>query len=265
MIKTLCPFPVIRKILATAICIIGTFFSFSSCKVYKPGYYFRDINRDTTISGFKPNNEELKIQKADILTISISSLSNSEDLLFNKSFTNGEAGKNSGFQVSPDGNVYIHKLGKVMAEGLTRKELKAKLETGLLPFLKDPIVAVSFANHRITVLAEASSKIVEMPEEKISLLEVLAQGGGTVINSQLNKVMVIREADGAKQIKHINLEDPSIFTSDWYYLRPNDVVVVKPDEEKIDDEQKRSRNQVLFTSILAGATFLIFVIDRIFR
>ncbi len=235
----------------------------SSCRIFKPAYYFKDIRTDTIIRGFVNADFELKIQKNDVLTISISSLSAEEDGLFNKS-VGGVEGK-SGFQVSLDGNIYLHKLGKVAVAGLTRKELKSKLETDLLPYLKDPIVTVSFANHRITVLGETGSKIVDMPDEKIALLEVMAQSGGTSQNAQLDKIMVIRETQNSKEIKHLNLEDPSIFTSPWYYLQPNDIVVVKPNEAKIDAEQKRTRNQLLYTTVLSAITFVFLIIDRIFR
>ncbi|MEO5893061.1 MAG: polysaccharide biosynthesis/export family protein [Ferruginibacter sp.] len=248
--------------------ILSVAIFFSSCKIYQPAYYFKDIKRDTTISGFVTNDMELKIQKNDLLAISISSLSIQEDLLFNKATTSVSAGgvsSQTGFQVSVEGNIYLHKLGKVPVIGLTRKELKNKLEVDLLPYLKDPIVTVAFSNHRVTVLGETSSMIVEMPEEKISLLEVMAKSNGVTQNSQLSKLMVIREENNTKQIKHLNLEDPSIFTSPWYYLQPNDVVVVKPNEEKIDEEQRRTRNQLLYTSIISGITFIVLILDRIIR
>lgn len=206
---------------------------------------------------------DLKIQSNDLLGISISSLSVQEDILFNKAVTGKE--NQSGFQVSADGAIYLHKIGKVAVAGLTRKELKNKLETDLLPYLKDPIVTVSFVNHRVTVLGENNSMVVEMPEEKISLMEVMAISKGVTVNSQLSKIMVIRETKSTKEIKQLNLEDPSIFTSPWYYLQPNDIVVVKPNEEKINAEAKRTRNQLLYTTILTGVTLLILIVDRIFR
>jgi polysaccharide export outer membrane protein len=238
---------------------------FSSCKIYKPAYYFRDIQKDTVISGFVTNDFEIRIRKNDILNISISSLSSTEDLIFNKAVSAASDAKSLGFQVNPDGYIYLHRLGQVMAAGLTRKELKAKLENDLLPFLKDPIVAVSFANHRVTVLGEANSTVVEMPEEKIPLLEVMAKTNAATQNSKLNNLMIIRESGNTKEVKNLNLEDPSIFTSPWYYLQPNDIVVVKPNEEKIEDEQKRTSNQLLYGTIITGLTFLLVIIDRIAR
>ncbi len=252
-----------RRVLTILFYIAGLALFTSSCKIYQPAYYFKDITRDTIIKGFITPDLELKIQPNDLLAIAISSLSAEEDGLFNKSLSTGEV--KLGYQVNTEGYIYLHKLGKVSANGLTRKELKNKLELDLLPYLKEPIVTVNFANHRVTVLGDGSSQVVEMPDEKISLLEVMAKGGGVTPNSQLNNVMIIRETSNAKQVKHLNLQDPSIFTSPWYYLQPNDIVVVKPNEEKMINEQKRIRNQLYYTTILSGITFVILILDRITR
>ena len=255
-------FFIVKNFISIVIPVICLSFFFSSCKIYQPAYYFKDITRDTVITSFVNDNLELKIRKNDILSITISSLSNVEDALFNKAVSIGTESRNDGFQVAADGNIYLHKLGKVAVVGLTRKELKNLLENALLPYLKDPIVTVNFVNHRVTVLGDASSMIVEMPEERISLLDAMAKTGSVTQNSQLNRVMVIRETEGTKEIKHLNLEDPSIFTSPWYYLQPNDIVVIKPNEEKIETEQKRNRNLLIYTTVISAITFIILIIDR---
>ena len=236
---------------------------FCSCKVYQPTYYFKDIKRDTIIQGFQQVDLELKIQKNDMLNLVVSSLSPQEDALFNKGVAAGTT--TAGFQVDLDGNIYLHKLGKIPVAGLTRRQLKLKLENDLLPYVKDPIVTVNFINHRVTVFGETNSQVIEMPEEKIPLLEVMARANAVTFNSELNKVLVIRETPGAKEFKHLNLENPSLISSPWYYLQPNDIVVVKPNEEKIAAEAKRTRNQLMYTTILSGITFVFLIIDRILR
>ena len=235
----------------------------SSCKVYRPAYFFKDISRDTVITGFVNKELEIKIQPNDQLAISIASLNVMEDAIFSSRGVEGDV-KNS-FQVSQDGCIYLHKLGKLTVIGLTRNELKAKLETELLPYLKDPIVTVNFINHRVTVLGEGNSQVVEIPSEKISLLEVMAKTGGGKPNAQLNNVMIIRESQNTKQVKHLNLENPSIFTSPWYYLQPNDIVVIKPNELKDTAEQRRTNRHMLYTTILSSITFVFIMIDRIVR
>jgi polysaccharide export outer membrane protein len=236
---------------------------FLSCKIYSPTYYFKDINRDTIISGFVNNELELKIQNNDQLAISIASLSLIEDALFNSREVEG-ASKNN-FQVSQEGFIYMHKLGKVKVVGLTRKELKILLENELLPYLKDPIVTINFNNHRVTVLGEGSSQVIEIPSEKIPLLEVMAKAGGGLPNAQLNNVMIIRESQNIKQVKHLNLENSSILTSPWYFLQPNDIVVIKPNELKSNSEQRTNNSRLIYTTVLSSITFVFLIIDRISR
>ena len=256
--------PMIHKLYHPFIYILtATAIFFTSCKIYRPAYYFKDISRDTVITGFVNKELELKIQPNDQLAISIASLNVTEDAIFNSRGVEGDV-KNS-FQVSHDGYIYLHKLGKISVAGLTRKELKAMLETELLPYLKDPVVTINFCNHRVTVLGDGNSQVVEILAEQIPLLEVMAKAGGGNPNAQLNNVMIIRESKNSKEVKHLNLENPSIFTSPWYYLQPNDIVVIKPNELKATEEQRRTNNHLLYTTILSSITFAFLMIDRIFR
>lgn len=263
MIKKYPPRCLTKDFLNTALflIIISTFIF--SCKVYKPVYFFKDITKDTIITGFTNPGIELKIQKDDILSIGITSLSPVEDALFNSNV--GGAGASAGYLVEIDGSIYLHKLGKITVTGMTRKELKNRLEKDLLPYLKDPIVNINFLNHKITFLGETGSQVLTMPEEKISLIDVMAKSAAVTSNTRLNNVLVIRDIPNAKQFKHLNLEDPSIFTSPWYYLQPNDIVVVKPNEEKIFDEQRRVKNQQLFATVISAISFSFIIIDRIAR
>lgn len=248
---------------------------FTSCSVSKPSYIFKDITRDTVIKNFHEENTELKIQKNDVLNLSISSLNPLEDVLFNpstgSSSSSSVAGKpdnsaGGGYLVNLDGNIYLHKLGTILVAGLTRKELKSKLEASLLPFLKDPIATVSFANHFVTVMGSvAVSQIVSMPAEKISLIDAIAQSGNVNVDGTLKNVLVIRESGGSKVFTHLNLENQSVFTSPLYYLQPKDIVVVNPNEDKLYKEQKRSRNLQLFSVALSAVSVLIIILDRIIK
>lgn len=261
MIKNSPGYRLYRCVFKTGLFVIVAAAFLSSCRIYKPSVYFKDITRDTTISGFVNPETELRIQKDDVLGIGISSLNSLEDALFNPKEVSS-----TGYIVGLDGSIYLHRLGKVAVVGITRKQLITRLENDLVPFLKDPIVSVIFLNHKITFLGESGSQVLTMPEEKMSLIDVLAKSSsGITPNTKLNNVLVIREIPGAKQFKHLNLEDPSIFTSPWYYLQPNDIVVVKPNEEKLDDEQKRIKRQQLFTTALSAVSFSLIILDRIFR
>ena len=242
---------------------------FFSCYTSKPISYFKDIKKDTVISNTTFNGAELRIKKTDILNISISSLSKEEDALFSKQETGGNTAGSSaaaGFPVDVNGNIHLHKLGRVRAEGMTRNELKNELEKQLQPYLKDPVVAVNFANHYITVIGEVGKpQLLNMPDERMSIVDMVAQSGNINEMAELNNLMIIREKDSSsKEFKHITLEDRSIFTSSWYYLQPNDVVVVNPDEKRVTQKDRRDRYQQTMT-LLLQASSLIIIFTQIFK
>lgn len=244
-------------------------FCFSSCKTIRPSSYFYNISRDTTISGTKQQSVPLQIKNGDGLSINISSLNKEEDITYAagvSSIATGTGGSSApGFKVNNTGEIFIHKLGKIQVAGLTRDELKLKLENALLPYLKDPIVTVNFTNHHVTLIGEVgSSKLLDMPDEKITIIDAMAQSGNVTSASQLTNVMIIREHENSKDFRHVNLEDHSIFTSPYYYLQPNDVVVVNPNYEKVFRQERRDRYQQSFTLLLQLVS-LSLIIAQIFK
>ena len=244
---------------------------FSSCFIAKPTYIFKEIVKDTIIHRNPDTDTQLKIQKNDLLSITISSLNPVEDATFNNitgslSLGSKDGSANSGYTVNEEGNIYLHKLGTILVAGSTRKELKNKLEKELLPFLKDPIVTVNFGNHFITVIGEVgSAQIINMPAEKISLIDAIALSGNATPNANFKNLMVIRETATTKEFKRLNLENKSIFSSPWYYLQPKDILVIKPFEEKIIGEQRRISNQQLFATLFSGISLVLIILDRILR
>jgi polysaccharide export outer membrane protein len=243
---------------------------FSSCTTTKNSYYFKTIPRDTTINS-ADKRTEAKIRKADLLSILISSLNRDEDLTYNAAAISGSgtgatgAATNGGYLVDANGNIQVHRLGQIHAEGMTRRELKEKVQKDITPYLKDPIVTVRFLNRHVTILGEVvKPTVVPMPEERLTLLEVLGSSGDISATGKRDNILIIRETDNGKQFKRVNLEDHSIFTSDWYYMQPDDVVYVEPNNKKIDEE-KRSRRQQTISMVLSGVSVAIIILDRIFR
>ena len=206
-----------------------------SCRVSKENVYFKTLQKDTSISKLVSKDFESKIQVADQLSIVATSLSAAEDEQFNKAASQSTSPAQSGFKVYDDGTVLLHRLGKVKAAGLTRKELAEKLQVELLPFMKDPIVNVNYLNHKITIIGKVGTpQVLPMPEEQLSLIDVLVKSGDISKDGLLNQVMVIRDSSDKKIVKFVDLENHSIFTSPWYYVQPNDIVVVRADVEKIN-------------------------------
>jgi polysaccharide export outer membrane protein len=97
-----------------------------------------------------------------------------------------------------------------------------------------PIVTVRMINYKISVIGEvAKPGMFTVANEKISILEALAQAGDLTIYGRRDRVKLIREdATGEKNIHVLNLNDANIINSPYFYLQQNDVVYVEPNDVK---------------------------------
>lgn len=244
---------------------------FSSCSTPKNSYYFKSLPRDTSINTAVSRQQESLIRKNDLLSLTISSLNPEEDKVYNAaaiSVTNAAAGtgnNSSGYLVDANGNIQLHRLGAIHAEGMTRRELKNKIETDIKPYLKDPVVTIRFLNRRITVIGEVGKpQVIAMPEEQLSVLEALGASGDITTLGKKDNILIIRESETGKQFKRLNLEDHTVFTSEWYYLKPDDVVYVEPNDKKVKDEQ-RARTQQTVSLALSGLSLAIIILNSLLK
>ncbi len=258
------------KPVSILILIIGVsvLFLMDSCVATKTGSYFKTLTMDTTLQGFVTNDFESKIQKKDVLGITVSSMNKDLDDKFNAAglVINTTQTSPAGYHVNDKGEINVHYAGVMPAAGLTRKELKLKLEQTLLPFLKEPIITVQYLNHKVTILGEVERpQVLNMPEEQLSLIDAIVLSGDVKENAKRNSIMIIREEKDTKTIKHLNLEDHSIFSSPWYYIQPNDIVYVLPDAEKYAKEEKRRKFQTNLSLAASLVSLAVIILNLILR
>ncbi len=253
--------------LAVGMCIVVI--SLSSCvtsKLPANQEYFQDLKRDTVLTNIASKQYENKISVGDKLSIVASSLNLIEDNIFNSGGTE-DGGKT--FLVKPNGTILLHRLGDVPVAGLTRNELSLKLQKDLSGYTKDLIVAVEFINHKVTVMgAVATPQVIPMKEEQMPVIDALILSGDVSLLGKTNDVVIIREQGNTKQVKHINLQQSSILQSEWYYLKPNDIVFVPKDDSLLKEEQKKKKSENLRNSVAfvaSGLSLLILIIDRVIK
>jgi polysaccharide export outer membrane protein len=230
---------------------------FSSCSNTKKSTYFQNLPADTTLQNLVSKNFEPKIQKADLLGILVASLSPENTAIYNA--PQNSEGPLNGYLVDEGGNISFIKLGILHVEGMTRKELKLKLEHDLSPYLKETVVSVGFLNRHVTLIGAVSPQILPMPNDNMTLLDALASGGDIGTKGKNDNVLVIREKDNSKEFKRLNLTDQSIFYSPYFYLQPNDIVYVEPVKERKENATR------IISYVTAGLSLVIFVIDRIIK
>lgn len=178
----------------------------------------------------------LRIQADDILSIQVSSRVPEAITAFQSQQTQVAAGSGEnalgiqeGYRVDEGGNIFLPYLGKVRAAGKTVLQLRQEISNSLTSFVPDATVQVRFVNFRITMVGELTRpNAYIIPNERLNILEAIGMAGDFTPYARRNSVLVIRERNQVREFGRINTQDTSLFSSPYFYLRPNDVVYVEP-------------------------------------
>ena len=225
---------------------------FTSCAAPKEVLYFQDVvslKEEVVDKGY-----EAKIHKDDLLAIMVNSKDPELALPFNMPVVTFQIGSQYsgqqrllGYLVDQNGDIDFPILGKLHVEGLTRMQLTELIKKKLVDedLIKDPIVTVQFLNYKISVLGEvARPGSFEISGDRITLLEALGMAGDLTIYGRRDRIAVIRENDGKRQILYHDLRDSDIFQSPCYYLQQNDIVYVEPNRARSGQSRVNSNNSV---------------------
>ncbi len=210
-----------------------------------------------------------KIQPSDILSIIVGSLSSEANEIFNtpNQFTNATVNYSTtgggariqplGYLVDADGSIEIPLIGKLKVAGLRTTDAADTIRIRLQNYLKEPSVIVRNLNFKVSVLGEVKIPAVYViPDEKITLPEVLSLAGDLTIYGNRSNVMIIREEKGKREYARLDLTSRAIFDSPYYYLHKNDVIYVEPVKAKMLDTDSRVRTVPLIVTIIGGISTL---------
>jgi polysaccharide export outer membrane protein len=168
-----------------------------------------------------------------------------------------------GYLVDPDGFIQFPVLGNVKVGGKNKNELVQFFQSEISKFVKDPIVDIRILNYRITVLGEVNNPgTYTIQEERVNLLQAIGLAGDLTIFGKRQNVLLIRDVDGVQKTYRIDLRDASLLSSDLYYLKQNDVLVVEPTAAQIRSSGL-DRSLPLIVSITSGIIVpLVIILTR---
>ena len=248
-------------------CLFGSLLialCFMSCHSQKKVVYnyMEDVN--DTLAKEAVKNFEPIIQKNDLLSIQIYSNSTKpeiSDALYNPPALTGVPGSASGssagssstgYMVDMDGNIRFPRLGMIHAEGLTKRQLADTIVSKITD-LENPTAVIRFLNYRVTVLGEVNHQgTFIIPYEKVTIFEALGLAGDIPVTGKKDKVRVVREVNGDREIGTVDLTSKNIFESPYYHLQQNDVVLVDVKKNKV-----KQTDQALVLGRIAFALSLV--------
>jgi polysaccharide export outer membrane protein len=121
-----------------------------------------------------------------------------------------------------------------------------------LGLLKNPYVDVRFMNYKVTVIGEVTRPgTYSVPTDKLNAFEAIGLAGDITVYGKRDNVLIVREANGVRTFGQLNLQDPNVFLSPYYYLQQNDLVVVDVGKNK-----SAVNNQTTFQYITIGASII---------
>ena len=257
--------------------LVGLLFLLSACSTTHQTNYFQDLH---------PGESEqkvvspltVKIRPGDQISILVNSRDPQLTNLFNLPILSQQVGQVSqgsgssrglsGYTVDDRGEIDFPVLGKIHVAGKSRSERAAFIKDALIPgnYVKDPVVTVEFMNLTISVLGEVNNPgRFNIDRDQMTLLDAISMAGDLTIYGKRDKVMVLREENGAQRVYGIDLCSASqMYASPAYNLQQNDVIYVEPNtvrarQSTVNGNNVRSTSfWISLASLLTTISVLVF-------
>ncbi len=112
---------------------------------------------------------------------------------------------------------------------LTTSQAAAKIQKALSEYVSNTSVIVKYIDNQVTVMGEVNRQgVFNFTQDKLNIYEALGLGGGVTRYGDRKNIILMRH-EGEKIMHYrLNLSDSKIATKDYYYILPNDVIVVEP-------------------------------------
>ena len=218
-----------------------------------------------------PENITLKIPEAvitygDLIDVNISSLNNQSTSIFSQNsidkigtIRNAEARKLEGYLVDGLGYIDLPILGKIKAFGLTCSSFSEAIKLKLKEYIQNPNVRTKILNFRVSILGEvAKPGTFEVINQNISFTELISRAGDFNKNADPTKVMIIRSTNNKIKTRYLDLTSKEFFNSEYYFLKQNDKIYVRPDKASLAFDFGILRN----AGVLSLLTSIVILIVR---
>jgi polysaccharide biosynthesis/export protein len=230
-----------RRIILISILIIPILSIITSCVSQHEVEYLQD--KDKRIKSF--NEAEVPVYRLkpdDELYIQINSLDEAAANVFSNSGNQPSSGSKDispygasliSYSIDKAGYVVLPFIGNIFVQDKTISQVTEILKDSLTSILSQPIVTVKLVNRYVSVLGEVRNPgHYAYAQEKLTVFDALGLAGDITEYGNRGSVLLTRTEDGKNYRIILNLTKSDMLASNYYYLRPNDIVYVKPLKKK---------------------------------
>ncbi|MDO6388876.1 polysaccharide biosynthesis/export family protein [Pontibacter sp. BT731] len=211
-----------------------------------------DNLKETVATPMQTTYTPYQLQPADVLSIKVQSLEPEISNIYNivppsSAFGFADPGTMflSGYSVDDEGNVNLPNVGKVKVSGLTLQQTQELIQRNVDRYITNATVVVKLINFRVSVLGE-----VQRPgqyfvyNERATLFDALGMAGDLTRGAARENVKLVRQTPGGSEVVLLDLKDPNIVQSKYYFMQPNDVLYVEPSVAQVKRDNLVALNVV---------------------
>ena len=210
-----------------------------SCSSKKDIIYLQDFD---TLSENQVSYDLYKVKVDDILKINIST--EIEEALLSFGINNGppnsvstrESLQFNGYQVDNEGSIYFQGLGKINVVNKTLSQIRDVFYDLITSnnLLINPSIDIKLLNSHFTILGEVKAPgKYNFLENNINILEAIGMAGDLTINGKRKDIKIIREVQGSRVVKSIDLTNSNFIISGNFQIFSGDIIIVNPNSSRI--------------------------------
>lgn len=210
----------------------------SSCVPQKKMIYMQATEKADTITNFLNERKiDYRIQPGDNLYIRVVTLDATTTMLLNPLSTGGggQAAANDAaiylqsYTVNEAGYLDFPMIGELFVRNMNVDEVRDEIAEKLAEYLKELVVVVKLVNFNITLLGEVKVPgTYKIYQTNINIFEAVSLGKDLTDFANRNKIAVIRQSKTGSSVHYVDLTKKDILASDFYYLKPNDIIYAQP-------------------------------------
>lgn len=249
--------------LSSALILTLVVLIFNNCARYNQMVIFPELltKSDSTLVGSFPSKESpLLIKPFYHLYVSFLGLDENNFGLLTKQTNDLGYDENSMYiesiRVNSGGYINLPIIGELYVLGKTVEEVEVELQKITNDYFKNVDVNVRLLSFELTLLGEVNVSSRHLfYNHRVNIIEAIATAGGVTTEANLSEILLIRENNGVKETYKLDLTSEKILEDELFWLKPNDIVYIKPQRSKT-----WRLNSSMVTVALSAMTSLTFLI-----
>ncbi len=238
-----------KKVLFLSTMILVVSSSFLSCVPNKKLIYMQELTNSTgplveSSQKYPYLTEDYLLQINDIVEINIITTDPEMNAVFSTINSNpaamaqmggGQEGGDiffmNGFSLDEKGQVELPLIGKLTLQGLNTEQAKVLIEEQVGRYVNrtEYFVRVRLGGIRFSALGEFNgSGKYTLLQNRVSIYDAIAHAGDLSRVAKRDEVLLIRQYPDGTQIHKINLLARDILNSEFYWIKPNDLIYAEP-------------------------------------